>query len=761
MEQGALETWRLVTLSPLPAWALAALCAATVLSVALASWGVRREPDARKRAALWALRALAGVCALFFLLEPGLRKLQVARVRNRVAVLVDRSASMGFPANAQGTTRNEVAAQVLERLAPQMDALKDRFAFEVQGFEPELAPASPQALRATPPRAGRTDLLGALRAVQASAGGGGRKLSGVLVLSDGADNAELAQGVQGRAKAALVDLELPVSTVRVGTDAPKDLAIDAVRVDDFAFVRNAVTADVEVRGRGFRGQRVTVVLKREGQVVGTREVAFESGDEVQKASFTFTPDQTGRFVYTVSVAVFPDEAVAENNTRAFVLKVIRDRVRVLLVAGRPTWDERFLRQLLRQDANVELISFYILRNQQDPSGVVDESRELSLIPFPMNEIFREKLHTFDVVVFLNFGYTEPQLSIQMYERDLESYIAKGGALALVGGDRSFSEARAPFTTLGDALPVVPAAPADVQAFKARLTPEGLRHPVTALAAGGLSTEAAWAALPPIPGANLTRARPGATVLLDHPFATVDGQSAPLLALWDYGRGRTLALMTDGAWQWAFASNASGQPSRHYERFWANALRWLVRDPDLTLMQVSADPPTVEPGRPVAVVVGARTPDYQPAQGADVTAQLIDVGTGAVVGQRSAVTSADGSARVEFPPPPPGAYKVQVKAQKADRALGEGQDAVAVRAVGQELADARIGQELLEDVAKLTGGKAFTAADVALSDVPLTEPPLVEVGRSKDQPIWDRWYWLLALVAVVGVEWGLRRRFGYV
>ena len=80
---------------------------------------------------------------------------------------------------------------------------------------------------------------------------------------------------------------------------------------------------------------------QEGQVVAAKAATFASNDETQTVKFTFTPDQTGRFVYTVSVNVYPDEVVAENNTRSFALKVIRDRVRVLLVAGRPSWDVRF------------------------------------------------------------------------------------------------------------------------------------------------------------------------------------------------------------------------------------------------------------------------------------------------------------------------------------------------------------------------------------------------------------------------------------
>jgi hypothetical protein len=261
--------------------------------------------------------------------------------------------------------------------------------------------------------------------------------------------------------------------------------------------------------------------------------------------------------------------------------------------------------------------------------------------------------------------------------------------------------------------------------------------------------------------NLTRARSGATVLLEHPFATVDGRAAPLLALWDYGRGRALTLTTDGSWYWAFPAHSGGAPSRYYERFWSNALRWLVRDPDLTTLQVVADPPSVEPGKPVAVVITARLPDYQPAADAQVKVDLISADDGRVVATKAGTTNADGVVRIEFPPPSPGPYRLVGRASKGERSLGEGQDAVAVRAVGTELADAHVGTELLQDLAKATGGKAFGQTVPALSEVPLLEPPLVEVGRAKDQPIWDRWYWLAAMVCIIGLEWTLRRRFGYI
>ncbi|QDE99564.1 glutamine amidotransferase [Myxococcus xanthus] len=759
MNSPTFNAWKLVTLSPLPPWALVLLALGLVLGVALAAWGVRREPSRGRRVLLWALRVGAGLAALFFLLEPGIRHLQVARMKNRVAVLVDRSASMSFPAEVGGRTRSEEVADFLERAAPRLAELQDRFTVELYGFDPELAPVTPEALK-TPARAGTTDLLAAVRAA-AGAGQGSRKLSGVLLFSDGADNTELKAGVVGRARAALADLNVPVSTFTVGQETLKDVAVEGLKVDDFAFVRNSLTVEVEIHGRGFAGQDIPVVLSQEGKTVASKVVRMESADDVKPVAFTFTPDQTGRFVYTVTVPTFPGEAVADNNTRSFTLKVIRDRVRVLLVVGRPSWDERYLRGLLRQDANVDLVSFYILRTLSDDPGVVNDQRELSLIPFPMEEIFDTKLDTFDVVIFQNFGHSDPSLSIAEYERNLERYVHNGGAFVMIGGDSVLGEGLATMPTLMEALPVAAAGPANLDAFKPRLTPEGLRHPVTGIGMGAASTEAAWAELPPIPGANMTQARPGATVLLDHPHQTVGGKNAPLVAVWDYGRGRSLVMATDASWYWAFAAHKDGSPSRAYDRFWGNALRWLVRDPDLTTLKVTADPPSVEPGRPVGVVVQARMADYQPAQDAQVRVELFSVATQKPVAVQTGTTGTDGVVRLEFEPPAPGPYKLLASAKKGETDLGKGEDAVAVRAVGPELSDASVRPELMAQIAKETGGKSYKLPQDGLPDVPLLDPPVVEVGRARDQPLWDRWYYLVALIALLGAEWFARRRFGYV
>jgi uncharacterized membrane protein len=738
-------------------WSVAVLVA---IGAALACYGVRREPVHFRRRLLWTLRILAALVALFFLFEPGTRNVQVARAKNRVAILVDRSASMEFPSDRPKETRTGAVARALTALTPEIDAARERFAFESYGFSPELTPITPDVLREQPARAGRTDVLSALRSTMAGQGGAS-KLSGVILFSDGADNSELAGGISNWARTFIQESGVPISTVAVGTTVAQDIAVESVKVDDFAFVRNAITTDVEIRARGCKGQSTRVVLRSEGRIVGAKTLTFDSEDDHEQVSFTFSPDQTGRFVYTVSAAALPDERIVDNNSRSFSLKVIRDRVRVLLVAGRPSWDERFVRGVLRQDANVDLVSFYILRSATDDSNVVDDSRELSLIPFPREEIFRSKLGTFDLLVVLNFGHEDPQVALGRYREDIESYVKNGGAVAYLGGDRSFGDIAAAGDPFGQIMPVDAAGASDEAPFVAALTAEGRRHPVTTLDVNQGTLEALWSSMPAISGLNRTRPKTGATVLLEHPTLLVDGRKAPVLAVQQIGRGRVLALMTDGSWHWAFPAHAGGAGSRFYERFWSQAIRWLVRDPDLTPLQVKVDSSTVEPGRPVVASLVARTHEYQGAQGAEVAVELVDAEDGTVAARQNVVAGPDGVVQAEFAPPKPGAYKIRARAQRGEELLGEGTDVVAVRASGPELSEAHVNTALLRNLAVLSGGAFLDGPKVSLSDIPLKEPRLIEVGRSKELPIWDRWYWLFLVACVLGLEWAVRRRFGYI
>ncbi len=733
---------------------------AALAALGLSWWGLRAEPRPARRAALLALRTITAALALFLLLEPAVQLLQTARSRLRFAVLVDTSRSMRFPVEPGGASRAEAVAGLLSRQRADLAGLAERVDLEVRGFSAESSPVDADAAaRGLPADGSRTDLLGALRA---AASGPGRKLAGVLLLSDGADNVALASGLTTATRAELKALGVPINTVAAGREPPRDLAVERVAAEEFAFVRSNVTIEATLRAHGLEAGPITVVLRREGSVVAQAIVKLEPGRDRYQVPLTFRPDTTGTFVFTVAAPVLPGEAVTANNQRSFVLRVIRDRVRVLLVAGRPSWDERFLRGLLKQDPNVDLVSFFILRTNSDQPGSQDQ---LSLIPFPVQEIFGPQLRTFDAVILLNFNYAPYRmLDIERFLPNLRDYVRGGGGLAMIGGEQGFGEARYGATPLAEVLPVVPLDGAGLveERFRPRPTAQGRRHPITALGASEAATAAAWEALPPLEVLNRTRPLPpgsGAAVLLEAPGLLVDGQPAPVVAVREAGAGRTLAVTTDGSWHWGYLAAEGGGGDGAYRRFWSSALRWLVRDPELSALKAEPDAPVVDPGGPIGLSVSLRGADQGPAAGRKVAVELV-AEDGRAVARSEAVTGADGSARIELPAVPPGAYKVQARAEPVPGGAPEtSATALTVRGAGPEDGDATPRPELMAAIAELTGGDSNSLPGGKLPALRQLEPEVVEIGQRRDQPIWNRWWFLAGLCVSLGAEWMLRRRWG--
>ena len=779
MSPSPYNAWRLVALSPLPGWALALVVVGAAAAVFFAWRGLSPEGRSRRRKILIALRLIAAVLAVLLVFEPGVELLATTKIRGRVAVLVDRSRSMTLPSRPNGPTRADVAAQVVGDPADRA-ALARRFQVEYFGFGEGLTPLDPSALGAPTkasvgpggmkteppdPALEHTYLLPALE--EAAKSGGGRPLAGIVLVSDGADNGALGQALEGGASGPKVEeikkrleaLGAPVFALDPAAGALKDLAVSAVKVDYFAFVRNTVEVEATLTERGYGALHVPVTLERDGQVVTSTEAEVQDGKPAT-VKLRFAPDTTGEFAFTVRVPEQDGEAVTSNNSRSFVLKVIRDRVRVLHVAGKPSWDERFLRLLLKRDPNVDLISFFILRTPSDLQ--MASTDELSLIPFPTDEIFRQQLKTFDVVIFDDFSYLPYHMA--QYLQGIADYVRGGGAFLMIGGTGSFTEGAYAGTPIADILPVDldPSAPPPTDdLFQPQLTPEGLRHPVTDLAPGEAANLAAWQALPGLAGINRTTLKPDAHALLVDPGLTdASGHPLPVVAVRDVGRGRSMAITADSSWRWSFLAAQAGKPSHAYEDFFHHAIRWLVRDPELTQVRLEAEKERFSPQEPVALIVKARSADYGPAAGAQVEVEVHGTQPGGPTRTAKGIVSAEGTVRVDLGSLPPGPYRGSAVATLDGQPLGRAADAFVVEDSGPELSHPTPRPDLLKLVAGATGGEERAAAGTRLARLPIPEPKAVEIGQRESHPLWDRLPVLLLLCAVLGSEWFLRRRWGF-
>lgn len=758
----------LVALTRLPGWVIAAVALALVLALVVGARATRGAPPA-VRAGLLALRAALCAGVVVLVLEPGMRLMATSKEHNRVLIAVDVSASMSEDDDGRSRAR---------RAADAAKALVDDLARRDAPFVPELWLFDGTARKAAP---GDLDLLqsGALVPTGAASrlpaaleaaplGNGAPPLGGVVIVSDGADTSGLSPALTPELREAALRVNAPVHTVQVGASTPfKDLALERVLTDELAFVRNKLTIEVNVRSKGFDAT-VPLTLKEDGRPVASTDVTVSDGETV-KASITFEPQRAGKRIYTVSAPVLADERIAENNRVDFTLKLIRDRIRVLLVAGRPSWDERHVRRILKENPSVDLISFFILRSTTDLTNA--GNRELSLIPFPTRELFTEELDTFDVVIFQDFNYRPYQMA--PYLENVKQFVEDaGGGFMMIGGELSFSEGDYEGTPVADVLPVrlLPGSGhVSTESFAPLLTAAGASHPVTDLgelsggeAQGGLAT------LPPLEGVNLVAGlREGADVLLAHPFLNVGSEPAPVVAVAEVGKGRSMAVLTDSTWFWGLPHVGAGGRGDAHRRFFANALRWLIRDPELSRARIVVDLPDatrgVEPGSAVPLEARTFNSRYQPEGGDRVVITLtpLDATDGTAPTILEGTTGDDGAWRGSFEPPSSGVWRARVDAKAGGddtKPIGSDEDAFVVRATAAEKLFAEPRPEVLAALASAGGGRAVPVDEVR--GLPFVDRKLTRVHRQRTEPLWNQAWVIGALTVLAGAEWWWRRRRGF-
>lgn len=713
------------------------------LAVVLLAWWSTRPLQARQRVVLLVLRAGTASLLLAAMLQPSWVELR-PRADDRVAVvLLDASASMRA---GESSTRIEAAKQAAAAVARSVP---------IRAFALEPAPRPVDAAEAVVAGEGTTDLLGGLRGLAEGARPPG--MTSVVLISDGRDHGALGKG-QGDATLDEVALALgvPIHTLIVGDDAPlRDVVVGEVRSSRAALCRSPLPVDVDLDLGAFAGGdgSLGLVLELDGVPQQEQRLMLD-GPARRTAHLELTPTEPGPHVLTVRAVPLPGEATAANNRVHVPIHVVRDRIRVMHLAGHPSLDTRFLRGLLRAREDVDLVSFYIMIGRA--ARVFVDPEDTTLIPFPTQQLFEEALADFDVVIFHDFAFAQYGIDRYVPNR-LGPWIERGGAFLSIGGRGSLSAGGYEATSIWPWMPV------DLDgggaenwhegAFTPKRTDVGESHPITALRDDRAENGQAWEAST-LPGHNLRLlARSGDPVLLQ----ASDG--SPLLAIGRRGKGRVAALGTDGTWSWAFpqsSERARDQARRDYQTLWNRLLGWLLRDPALAAVQVQLPDQAVPPGTTFDVVVTLRGRAAERRAGVPITCVDSALPDGKGHAMR-AETGSDGKATFRVRAVRPGPHRLSVS-------LGDSSDdpvdvVYAVAEGSPEELDLRPNPALLGRIALAGGGlAASTVAD--LDGTALLGPLTLGHDRVRHE-LWSHPSVVVVLLALLLLEWWLRRRWGLV
>ncbi len=597
-----------------------------------------------------------------------------------------------------------------------------------QEQSPELVSLPKNWSDALQPTGSATHLGDALKAVLDRETGS--PLAGVIVLTDGRNNA----GVDPRQVIPTAqNMRVPLFIVGLGSEhSPPNLQMLEVDLPKRLYPGDRFTLSTLIGSSGFTGERVTIQITSGPKDASLESLGIEAEQQVEipadgslaSATFELEPKPVGQWQYAARVLPQSSESDVRDNVQVANVEVIERKNRVLILAGGPTREYQFVRNLLYRDRDVE--SHVLLQSGSTRSS--QEAQEL-LTEFPSD---RTELSKYDAVLAFDADWNAiPERSVEA----LEKWVAEqaGGFLMVAGSvempkwiARSASGTRA--STLRALAPVVldqrgssllaAGRVESSSAWPLTITPDGQQTDFMWLSDDAQSSGELWNEFAGVYSFySAYELKPGAKALalFSDPTAAVDGQQPIYLASQFYGAGRTVFLGGGELWRLRVLGD------QYFDRFYTKLVRWisqgrLLMDSDRGVLLVDREQATL--GEQVVVRAVLKDQRYEPLIQSEVVARLIDAqGRNLPLVLRPlADGSQPGVYTGQFPVQVPGQYAIQLQlgGLASDEVLTASIDA---KIPAREMQQSQRNDALLRQLAVDTGGNYWTGVAAAMQPTP--------------------------------------------
>ena len=775
---------RLFFVQPWPVWV------AVLAGVAVLGWAVffylrdGKRPSWALKSVMVAMRVVAMAILAVILWQPMLRSHRIQTTPSVVAVVLDESKSMGVKDHWQdpklkadlvralgdpkmaGAPRDEVMdrllnkddASMLRGLLAQHNVRVYRFGGDVKGAELQK-PASKKSEANNPPPtenieklplppskpvADQTRIGNALDYVLQDTAG--QPLAGIVLLSDGGqnmgDDPNLAAQRAAEGKA-------PIYTIGFGDPTPpRDVAITSLLADEVVRKGDEVVVSVSIRQRGFTGRTVPLTLRMGDRVLKRENVTLSKEGEKQELNLSFTPDKPGAQTLVVDIPGQEGEISLSNNRKSWPIRVIDKKLKILYVEGKPRWEFRFLKNAILRDKTT---LFSCILVDADPS--LGGEGNQPIYGFPKD---RKALFNYDILIL---GDVPRDFFSVTDMKNIRAFVEeRGGSLITMAGEL-FLPWQYRGTDLEAVWPIlVPASRREHifrDPFQLAITDAGAHNPMLFLIPDVDRNRALWSSLPGMYWCGeADRAKPGATVLAQHPTLTGSDGKIPLMAVQQAGEGTSFMTMVDSTWQWRFRVG-----DKYFYRLWGQVIRSLTPHelPGATrLMRLTADRATYSLGEKVVLRARLLTANFHPVRQKDVTAELQRTDGQRFPVKLDPVPGAAGVYSGEWLPPQPGAYKAVLQGPAGEKS--ESITNVVVEASSLELDDPQQNKELLQRLAATSGGKYLLWSE-ALRLPTLIKDRHQDVETRVEHELWTAPLPLVIFTMLLVGEWLLRKKTG--
>lgn len=150
-------------------------------------------------------------------------------------------------------------------------------------------------------------------------------------------------------------IDYPIYSIALGdTTEFADASIQKINHNSIAYLGNIFPVEININAKKLLGKELLVTLSKEGKSISSKKIKITQNNLFSTVSFTTDALNPGIQKYDVSITVFNEEKNKINNYSNFLIDVIDNKEKLLLIANAPHPDIAAIKSVLDELGSYEI-----------------------------------------------------------------------------------------------------------------------------------------------------------------------------------------------------------------------------------------------------------------------------------------------------------------------------------------------------------------------------------------------------------------------
>lgn len=523
----------------------------------------------------------------------------------------------------------------------------------------------------------------------------------------------------------------PIITIGVGdTSKEKDIYVSNVNYNKFIYAGTPTTIEADIINDGFAGKSSTAYLYEENKLIDSKEIYFGE-TSLNQIKFDYKPKSSGEKKLSVYVKNLPDEVTGKNNRYNFYLDIMKEKIRVSIIAGAPSADLTFILNSLSADENIIINKFINISDNkilEEKNLFTQDSTDLFfIIGYPitkskseLDNLLNNYLITKNKPFFLVLNSSTDLRRLKSFEKILPVTItSQNNSLIEVQPDVQINNVELLFSDLAD--------------------------------------NAVWEKLPPINRINgVFNLKPESILIANSKIRGIPTNS-PLIVAKSFGAQRSMIVLAQDIWKWKL--QLADDKTNFFDKFIISSSKWLIKNDKQKNFIIRTSKKSYSTGEPIEIYAELYDQSFNPISDAEIKINI---------------SKKDFEKELILTPIQNGVYKTTADILEIGDFVVIGKALISNRTIKSdpikfnigdteiEAIERRMNLNLLLNLAKNSGGEYFPIEE---KDKILDAIIELQKGGNKDNVSIDEYllwsnYWILSIIILLfTVEWFYRKRFG--